>query len=99
MMRIILTGLLLILLSSCSTAQGGYYSTKNKKAIKYMKQADECLAVSASKMYPDVDCAIEKILKATESDPNFTEAWIRLGDIYSNLKRDKNIPYKTLQKL
>src|SRR5690606_39970417 len=50
-------------LSGCSTAQGYGYSTSDKKAMKYVRSAKECLAVSEKKLYPDYDCAVANYKK------------------------------------
>lgn len=72
----------LFLLVACSTAQPSIYNTSDKKAKKYMAKADECMKVSPTKMYPDVDCAIENTKLALERDPNFTDGWVKMGEYY-----------------
>ena len=72
-----------VLLGACSSAQNYGYSTGDKKAIKYVKAAKECLSVSEKKHDPDYVCAEENYKKALERDPNFIDAWLELGDMYN----------------
>ena len=80
MNKIILT-LILFLLALVSIGQK--YSTESKKAIKYYEEA-----LQAYSAY-DFPVAEEKMLKAIKADDQFIEAFIILGEIYTDeSKRD-----------
>jgi len=86
-----------IIISSCSVAQPGRYSSDNKKAIKLYEEANIC--------YKDIDpvtgqrrslaCAEENALKAIEKDPNFIDALLLLSEVKIMQKDFKSaITYK-----
>ncbi len=75
---------------SCSTAQPSYYNTSDKKAKKYLAAADECMRVTATKMYPDLDCAIANTEKALERDPDCTDAMVKMSEYYDRKGDKKN---------
>lgn len=89
MIKFLIAITLLVGITSCSVAQPGYYRTSDKKAKKYMAAADECMKVSATKMFPDVDCAIENINNAIERDPQFADAYVKVSELYEMKKDNK----------
>lgn len=83
---------LIVLLSQfCSiTAQQSQLSSENKKALKYYQAAE--LAYRQKELMP----AVESLQKAVKKDPDFIEAWLLLGDSFSELsqKQEAVIAYK-----
>ncbi|RLD50728.1 MAG: hypothetical protein DRJ05_19270 [Bacteroidetes bacterium] len=75
---------ILIVLSSqfcLVTAQQYQLSSENKKALKYYKEAE--LAYRQKELMP----AVESLQKAVKKDPDFIEAWLLLGDSFSELSQ------------
>lgn len=58
-------------------------STKNKKAIKYFKKANEVISTRS----PDFEMGISYLEKAVQADENFIEAHLILADIYQELRK------------
>ena len=92
------------LMSSCSTAQKGMYSSKSKKAIKFYESARTCFnTVDPLTGSPALDCAEEFVLKALAKDSLFSEAYslasnikIEKGDVENAiLYREKMIAYSS----
>ncbi len=74
---------LLSLISSCSVAQPGRYSSSSKKAIKLYESGRACF----NEMNPktgqrSLDCAETELLKAIDKDPEFSEAYSLLSNVY-----------------
>ncbi|WMJ73485.1 OmpA family protein [Cytophagaceae bacterium ABcell3] len=65
------------------SAQERSLSTTNKKAKKLYQKADELIKQR------DFDSAIDALKKAVKKDPEFTEAYLRLGSSYKLLRNDK----------
>lgn len=81
--------LILISLTSYFTyAQNYQYSTDNKKAIKSYDNA------VSSYQYGDYESALKDLNRATELDDSFIEAWLLLGDLYT----DAGFPEKAIHK-
>jgi len=74
--------LLLLLLPLCIIAQNDKYSTKSQKAIKYYENAT---ANMQFKKYQDAEKDLGKAIKA---DSLFIEAWLLLGDLFCDLKKN-----------
>lgn len=72
------------------SAQSYNFSTKSKKALKFYKEAE-----SEYKLLNN-DAALVYLEKAIKKDENFIEAWLLLGDIYTDLdqKNDAIIAFK-----
>ncbi len=71
------------LISSCSVAQPGRYSTSSKKAIKLYEAGRACF----NEMNPttgerSLGCAELNLKKALEKDPTFAEAYSLLSNVY-----------------
>lgn len=88
---------LFISITSCSVAQPGMkYTTSDKKAIKLYEEARKCF----NYMDPTtgkrlLDCAIENGEKALARDPNFSEAYSLLSNVYVEKgDLEKAIEYK-----
>lgn len=64
-----------------SGAQSWTFSSTNKKAIKYYKQAETAFKSS------DYLLVREQLLKAIKKDDKFIEAWLLLGDVNNELGR------------
>lgn len=85
MIRFFFLWLFIVLgLSSCATAQGGAYSTKNKKAIKLFEEAMQYpnKNVDPQTGGPHYSGAIEMLQKALGRDENFLEAHQLIGEMY-----------------
>ena len=72
-----------ILISSCSVAQPGRYTSGNKKAIKLYEEGRTCF----NTMHPttgvrSLACAESNLLKALDKDPTFSEAYSLLSNVY-----------------
>lgn len=72
----------IVLVSSTVHAQS--YFTKNKKAIQYYEQAE----MYASPRARQFDAAIELLHKALKKDPEFVDAYLKLGGIHKLFKRE-----------
>lgn len=76
----LIVSLLFLLFSAFTFAQNpmppGQYTTKNKKAIKYLEEGKKAFE------YKDDVKAEKSFLKALESDPNFIEAALGLANLY-----------------
>jgi len=84
-MKKILTFLLIIFTISCSVAQPGQWSTKNKKAIKYANQA-----IEKSREYDQYGRfnykeAVALCDKAIERDPTFMDAYLMKADFATSM--------------
>ncbi|MBM78951.1 MAG: hypothetical protein CL846_10765 [Crocinitomicaceae bacterium] len=76
MMRFLNISIFLMFISSCSTAQKAFYSTKSKKAIKAYEAALDCFNdIDAFTGMPDVPCVEAMIQKALKKDSTFVEAY------------------------
>lgn len=78
--RISLFYIVILLLSttSCLAQKHGHYASSNKKAIKLFEGAIEFYNVGKSQN------AIDYLNRALEKDPNFVDAYLFLGDVYSS---------------
>ena len=75
-MKSILFFLFTILITACSIAQPGQWSTKSKKAIKYVETGmNATRSIDPSTVLPNYREAIYWIDKAIEKDPNFIDAY------------------------
>ncbi|MCG8577056.1 MAG: OmpA family protein [Flavobacteriales bacterium] len=75
-MKNVLFLLFSFLIVSCTIAQPGSWSTKSKKAIKYIEEARNATYILLKETgLPDYGTAIEWCDKAIEKDPEFTEAY------------------------
>ena len=76
----------LILITSCSTAQ--QYSTKSKKAIKLFEQGknEPNLSVDPVRHIPNYKGGIAYLNQAIEKDPNFWEAHMVAGEFHETLR-------------
>lgn len=75
-MKSILFFLFAILITACSIAQPGQWSTKSKKAIKYVETGmNATRSLDPSTGLPNYREAIYWIDKAIEKDPNFIDAY------------------------
>ena len=75
-----------ILVSVCTAQKFSMPSSDNSKAIKHYQQATAYYDV---KKYDD---AIEELKKAIDKDKNFVEAYMLMGDIYSDMgKKEESI--------
>ncbi|MFK8037789.1 MAG: OmpA family protein [Crocinitomicaceae bacterium] len=102
-MRLVVTILTLLIFGACSVAQPGamQWTTKSKKAIKYVENA----RVAANEIdmqtgLPNYSSAIEFCDKAIARDPNFIEAYMLKADYatFANRKPDAINAYrKTLE--
>ncbi|MFA5574107.1 MAG: OmpA family protein [Brumimicrobium sp.] len=87
-------GFLLVLVTfffyGCATAQTGY-STKNKKAIKLFKEAQEWPRKNLNYQTnrPDFEGAIKLLEKALGRDNNFLEAHQMIGEMYMYVGENK----------
>ena len=90
-----------ILLSSCSVAQPGRYSSSSKKAIKSYEKGRACFNnISHITGKGDLACAEEELKKALDKDPQFTEAYSLLSNVYvekGDLKKAVEYKEKMLQ--
>lgn len=77
----ILSTFLLVVFSSCATAQQGY-STKNKKAISLFEEGQKSpnKNINPRTGRPDFTVGIELMEKALEKDPAFWEAHLLAGE-------------------
>lgn len=88
-MKNLLSIFAILLLASCSVAQPGYYSTKNKKAIKLFEQARTIPGQELDAQgRPNYAGAIEVLDQAIKKDPAFIEAYLMKAEL-SELLRDK----------
>jgi outer membrane protein OmpA-like peptidoglycan-associated protein len=87
MQRLLLI-LAVLFIGISSSAQPGMWNTKSKKAIKYVKSAQEAVrTINPNTGMPDYETALQYIDKAIAKDPNFTDAYdlkadycMRIGD-------------------
>lgn len=70
---------LILLLPMHIHAQNNKLSTQSNKAEKAYYKASDCYELR------DYECAISELKKAIAIDESFTEAWIVLGDAYSDI--------------
>lgn len=85
-MKFLLSIIFLSLFIQCSVGQGGAWSTKSKKAIKYIEQSREALnELDPNTGYPDYKRAIELCNKAIDKDPNFIEAYLMKSDYATSI--------------
>jgi outer membrane protein OmpA-like peptidoglycan-associated protein len=71
-------------------AQPGEWSSKNKKAIKYVETGLSCLnEIDPSTGYPNYSGAIAWFDKAIERDPLFTDAYLLKADVCIDAGRNK----------
>lgn len=77
--------LLLLFIFVFSLTSQGQYSTTNKKAIKLFDESD--LAINGERNF---DKGILLLKQAIEKDPNFVEAYLRLGNVYKKLGDNDN---------
>lgn len=74
---------LLSLVSSCSVAQPGRYTSSNKKAIKLFELGRSCFSnMNPTTGQRSLGCAESNLLKAIEKDPSFAEAYSLLSNVY-----------------
>jgi hypothetical protein len=73
---VILTAILFVNTVSCQSLPPNTYTSTNKKAIKFFKEAEK--AMSSGK----VDEVEKNALKALKEDPSFAEAYTILGYVY-----------------
>ena len=78
-MGIMLVGMLLISSNNYTYAQSYPLSSSNKKALKYYDNA------LTRYQYTDYDNAIEMLHKSIKYDDEFIEAWLLLGDAYTEI--------------
>ncbi len=64
-------------------AQEKQLSTKSKKAVRYFKEAETAYRRQ------EWENAVNALQKALKTDKSFTEAWLMLGDAYSELKENE----------
>ena len=71
----------LVLITSCAVAQPGQWSTKSKKAIKYVERGlEEERGLDMETGLPNYRGGIYWFNKAIDKDPNFIEAYLYKGD-------------------
>lgn len=90
--RFIFTSLFTLLLMSCQTTVFSQYSSKNKKAVKYMDEAVKCYNAFDDK------CAIKNCDLAIKADPNFGEPYLIKAGIYKE-KKELNLAEQCLLKV
>jgi outer membrane protein OmpA-like peptidoglycan-associated protein len=74
---------LLTLISSCSVAQPGRYSSSSKKAIKLYESGRSCFnEIDPKTGQRSLECAETELLKAIDKDPAFSEAYSLLSNVY-----------------
>lgn len=76
-------GLLLSLFCLSAAAQSGKLTTKDKKALKLYEEGQKCYDIR------DNQCAEEKFLKAIKRDPEYLEAYVMLGYVYADMRKDE----------
>ncbi len=86
--------LLLLLFSSCATAQMGY-GTKSKKAIKLFEEARKAPEENfdMKKGRPNYESGIDLLKKALDKDQNFLEAHQLIGEYYRIINQPKESVY------
>lgn len=73
----------LTLISSCSVAQPGRYTSSSKKAIKLYEAGRVCFGqIDHITGKRSLGCAESNLLKAIEKDPTFSEAYSLLSNVY-----------------
>ena len=85
--------------ASCSIAQPGKWSSKKKKAIKYVEAGMEATHhINPKTGYPDYETAIAYMDKAIDKDPEFYEAYdlkagycMSMGDAMCAIESYKNM--------
>lgn len=74
---------LLTLISSCTVAQPGRYSSSSKKAIKLYEQGRACFnEMNPTTGQRSLGCAESNLMKAIEKDATFSEAYSLLSNVY-----------------
>ena len=82
-MKKLITGLLIVLMSwgeTCVFSQNYSPASVNKKAVKYYKSAEEAYK---KRHYQEAEAFL---IKAGRKDKNMIEAWLLLGDVYTEMK-------------
>ncbi len=73
----------LLLISSCSVAQPGRYTSSSKKAIKLYEAGRACFnQIDHLTGKRALGCAESNLVKAIEKDPSFSEAYSLLSNVY-----------------
>ena len=81
MIKFAYTLIAILLVTSCAVAQPGQWSTKNKKAIKYVERGlEEERGIDMETGLPNYRGGIYWFDKAIDKDPNFIEAYLYKGD-------------------
>ncbi len=75
--------IILVVLSEMK-AQRNQLSTNSGKAEKAYYKATDCYNSR------DYSCAVAELTKAVSADEGFSEAWIVLGDVYTDMKRPED---------
>ena len=73
----------ILLFTSCSIAQGGVYSTTNKKAISFYEESIKAAnSMNLKTGTPNYELALDFLAKALQKDSFFWEAHVLAGEFY-----------------